>query len=296
MLLKLRILSYLKTPKNYLTTTGPRKKTWKKVIQSIVNSGVKCVIVGGSVSTMALHYLDNYKIMVIRIMSKFEIRRIAKSIGATLLVRLGAPTPEEMGYADRIYTDEIGSHKCIIIERKSDENKLATILLRGSTNNLLENIEHAIEGGVNSYRSLCKDANFIPGAGASEMFLATELREYAKTCSGLEQYSITKFGESFEIVPRTLAENAGLNVNEVMANLNTSNSQDSKIGIDIFNGELKNAFDLGVYDHLESKKWALRFSLEAVMTILRVDQIIVAKPAGGPNLNKKPPANEADEF
>lgn len=141
----------------------------EKIIQGIANSGVKCVFVGGSVSTMALHYLDHYNIMCVRIMSKFEIRRIAKSIGATMLVRLGAPTPEEMGYADKVYLDEIGSHKCIILERKSDENRLATILLRGSTNNILENTERVIEGAVSSYRSLCRDAQFIPGAGASEM-------------------------------------------------------------------------------------------------------------------------------
>lgn len=74
-----------------------------------------------------------------------------------------------MGHADKVYTDEIGSNKCIILERKSDENKLSTILLRASTSNILDNIEKVIEGGVNSYRSLCKESSFIPGAGASEM-------------------------------------------------------------------------------------------------------------------------------
>ncbi len=74
-----------------------------------------------------------------------------------------------MGQVDRIYTDEIGSTKCILLERKSDDNKLATVLLRGSTNNILENMEKVVEGAVNSYRSLCRDSSFIPGAGASEM-------------------------------------------------------------------------------------------------------------------------------
>ena len=138
-----------------------------------------------------------------------------------------------MGTADRIYVDEIGSHKCIIVERKSDENKLATILLRGSTTNILENVERVIEGGVNAYRSLCKESSFIPGAGATEMYLSNEIKKYAKTCSGLDQYSISKFGEAFEVVPRTLAENAGLDTNELMANLNTSNSSDSRVGIDV---------------------------------------------------------------
>jgi T-complex protein 1 subunit theta len=152
-----------------LNYTKSEEANMEKVIQSICNAGVRCVFVGGSVSNMAIHYLDHYKIMCVRIMSKFEIRRIAKSLGATMLVRLGAPTPEEMGNADKVYVDEIGSQKCIIVEKQSDENKLATVLLRGSTNNIIENMERVIESGVNAYRSFCNDNEFIPGAGASEM-------------------------------------------------------------------------------------------------------------------------------
>jgi len=141
----------------------------EKIIQEISNAGVKCIIVGGSISQMALHYLDHYRIMVVRIMSKFELRRIAKACGANLMVRLGAPSAEEMGYADKIYVDEIGSHKCIILERDSTENKLSTILLRGATANILDNMERVVENGVSAYRSLCRDQKFVPGAGATEM-------------------------------------------------------------------------------------------------------------------------------
>lgn len=268
----------------------------ENIIKSIADSGVKCVIVGGSVSQMAIHYLDHYNIMVVRIMSKFEIRRIAKSLGATMLVRLGAPSAEEMGSADRVFVDEIGSHKCIIIERNSSENKLSTIVLRGSTNNFLDNVEKIIGASVKAFRSFCRSNEFVPGAGATEMYLSSSLKEYAKTCSSLDQYSITKFGEAFEVVPRTLIENAGLNINEYMANLYNENSKDCRVGVDSISSSIKNAFEAGVYDHLESKKWAIRFCVDSVLTILKVDQIIVAKPAGGPNLNKKPPVNEADEF
>lgn len=158
-----------KNSKELLDYTRSEEENMEKIVQSVVNAGVKCVFVGGSVSNMAVHYFDHYGVMLVRIMSKFEIRRIAKAVGATMLVRLGPPTPEEMGHADRVFVDEIGSQKCIIVERKSDENKMATILLRGSTNNVLENTERVIEGAVNSYKSLCKDSRYIPGAGASEM-------------------------------------------------------------------------------------------------------------------------------
>ena len=205
----------------------------EKLIKDIVDSGVKVVIAGGTISDMALHFFERYKIMVFRIMSKFELRRIAKSVGATPLVRLGPPTKEELGFADRVYVDEISSMRCIVIVRESDENKLSTILLRGSTYNLLENLERIVEDGVNIYRNTCKDPNFVPGAGAIEMFLSNGIKSFGKTVTSLDQYAINKFAESFEVVPRTISENSGLNVNEVLANLNSKNSADSYAGINI---------------------------------------------------------------
>ena len=136
------------------------------------------------------------------------------------------------------------------------------------------------------------------------MYLSIQIKNYAKEFLGLEQYSIEKFGEAFEVIPKTLAENAGLNVNEVMANLYSKNNANSKSGINIKNGEITDAYELGIFDHLESKKWAIRFSVDAILTVLRVDQvlkfyfiqIIVAKPAGGPNMANRPKDAEADEF
>ena len=205
----------------------------EKLIKDIVDSGVKVVVAGGSISDMALHYFERYKIMVFRIMSKFELRRVAKAVGATPLVRLGAPTKEEIGFADKVYVDEISSMKCIVVVRDSDENKLATLIMRGSTMNMLENLERIVEDGVNVYKNTCKDPNFVPGAGAIEMFLSNGIKTFGKNVTSLDQYAINKFGESFEVVPRTLAENSGLNVNEVLANLNTKNNQDSTFGINI---------------------------------------------------------------
>lgn len=205
----------------------------ERVIKDIVDSGVKAVIVGGSISDMAIHYLDRYGILVFRVMSKFEIKRIAKAVGATLLVRLGAPTAEEMGYADKIYADEIGSTKCIIITREGDENKLSTVLIRGSTQNMLDNIEKVVEDGVNLFKALTKSNTFVAGAGAIEMHLSNQLKTFSKTITGLDQYAVAKFGESFEVVPRTLADNSGLPTNEVLANLHAKNSIDERMGVDL---------------------------------------------------------------
>jgi T-complex protein 1 subunit theta len=220
-----------KSAQELLGYTKSEEDNIEKIIKGIVDAGVKAVIVGGSVSDMAIHYLDRYRVLVLRTLSKFELRRIARAVGATPLVRLGTPSPEELGYADKIAVDEIGSQKCVIITRDSEENKMATILVRGSTNNILENIERVIEDGVNSYKNLCKSNLFVGGAGAFEAYLSNSIKDFAKTVTSLDQYAIDKFGESFEVIPRTIVENSGLKTNEVMANLINKNREDSNNGV-----------------------------------------------------------------
>ena len=289
-----------KTADELLNYTKSEEEHMEKIIKDIVDSGVKCIITGGAISNMAIHYLDKYGIMAFRTMSKFELRRIARSIGATLLVRLGPPTKEEMGYADEIKLTEISSQKCILIRRENENNKLSTIVLRGTTNDMLDNMERVVNCGVNAYRAVCKNPVFVAGAGAIDMYLSQKIREYAKTVSSLDQYAIEAFGEAFEVIPRTIMENCGINVNEQLSNLRSKNSKNPKMGINIINGDIEDAFRMEIYDHLETKRWAIKHAYNSIRTIIKIDQIIVAKPAGGPNLTNNPYAkasqNEAEEF
>lgn len=124
------------------------------------------VVCGGSISDIVLHFLDKYKIMAIRIMSKFELRRIARAIRATILSKLEAPTADEAGECDNICVEELASEKLIVFKRNTDDCKLSTIVLRGSTKNILEDVERAIDDGVNVYRSMVREPSFVPGAGS----------------------------------------------------------------------------------------------------------------------------------
>lgn len=96
-----------------------------------------------------------------------------------------------------------------------------------------------------------------------------------------------KFGASFEVIPRTLAENAGLNAETMLANMYAKTVDSSAFGIDVSDGEVKNSMESNIYDAWETKSWALKLAFDVVITILRVDQIIMAKPSGGPNLNNQ---------
>jgi len=289
-----------KTADELLNYNKSEEEHMEKVIKSIVDSGVKCIITGGTINNMAIHYLDKYNIMAFRTMSKFELRRIARSVGATMLVRMGAPTKEEMGYADEIKLTEISSQKCILIRRDSENNKISTVILRGTTNDMLDNLERVVNCGVNAYRAVCRNPVFVAGAGAIDMYLCEKLKEYAKTVTSLDQYAIEAFGESFEVIPRTILENSGFNVNEKISTLRAKNIKNPTLGINVKTGDMEDAFTMGVFDHLETKRWAIKHAYNSIKTIIKVDQIIVAKPAGGPNLtnNKyaKQSQNEAEEF
>ena len=239
-----------KTADELLNYTKSEEEHMESIIKEIVDSGVKCVITGGSISNLAIHYLDKYGIMAFRTMSKFELRRIARSIGATLLVRLGAPTKEEMGYADEIKLTEVSSQKCILIRKESENNKISTVVLRGTTNDMLDNLERVVNCGVNAYRAVCKNPNFVAGAGAVDMYLSQGIVEYSREVKSLDQYAIEAFGEAFEVIPRTIMENSGINVNEKLSTLRSKNSKNPNMGINIKTGEIEDAQNFGVLDHL----------------------------------------------
>lgn len=118
------------------------------------------IIAGGSVSEIVLHFVEKYKMMLVKVVSKFELKRVCKAIGASPIARLDAPNPEEIGFCDSASVEEIGSQKVTILKKESSDCKLNTIVLRGSTLNLLDDIERAIDDGVNVYRSLLKDPRF----------------------------------------------------------------------------------------------------------------------------------------
>lgn len=126
-------------------------------------------------SELAIHFFEKYKMMALKIMSKWELKRIARAVGATPVVNLKTPLPEELGFCDEVSFKEISSSWCTVFRSDRDENKMATIVLRGSTNSLLEDVERAIDDGVNSVKTLVRDPRMVAGAGATEIYVGHQI-------------------------------------------------------------------------------------------------------------------------
>ncbi|CAI7620175.1 unnamed protein product [Penicillium glandicola] len=299
-------------------TTGEEDRL-ETAIKELYDSGLRVVVAGSTVGDLAMHYLNRFNILVIKILSKFELRRLCRVVGATPLARLGAPMPDEMGQIDVVETTEIGGDR-VTVFRQEDANAItrtATIVLRGATQNHLEDIERAIDDGVNVVKAITKDPRLVPGAGATEIQLVERISNFADRTPGLPQYAIRKFAEAFEVVPRTLAESAGLDATEVLSRLYTahhraavagessseedeeegSSSEEEEpywtTGVDLEIGDSDGTLDTveeGILDLMATKMSAIRLASESARTVLSVDQIIVSRQAGGP----KPPQGGGD--
>lgn len=321
----------LKNAEEMLNFSKDEEERLEQAIKELYDSGVRVVVAGANVGDMALHYLNRFNILLIKVLSKFELRRLCSVVGATPLARLGAPMPDEMGSIDVVETMEIGGDRVTVFRQEDagHTTRTSTIVLRGATQNYLDDIERAIDDGVNAVKAVSRDPRLVPGAGATEMQLIERISGIADKTPGLPQYAIRKYAEAFEVIPRTLAESAGLNATEVLSRLYSAHQQTKQsgerkqngaadeeesseegdeessedeepywtTGVDVLASSPDGTIDAveeGILDLLASKSWAVRLATEAARTVLSVDQVIVARQAGGPKMPSQNPNWDED--
>jgi len=272
----------LKSAEELKNFTKSEESMLENAIKAVKASGAQVLVCGGKISDLGLDYANQCGLMAIRLTSKWDMRRLAKSIGATVLPRLAAPTPDEMGFCDTVRVEEIGDTRIVSFQRAT--SRLSTIVLRSGTNNVLDDLERAVDDAVNNFKLLTKNKGLVPGAGAVEVELSKRLAEKAEQCPGMEQYGINLLAKAYESIPRQLAENCGQDPSKTISKLLAAHSavEGETIGMNVDTGELMDAAEAGILDHILVKEWQVRLAVSTAITILRVNQIIMAKTAGGP--------------
>jgi T-complex protein 1 subunit theta len=265
-------------------------------VKALADAGINVVVSGGKFGDLYLHFMNKYKIMGVRLNSKFDVRRLCKTVGATALPKITVPNQQEIGHCDKVYLDEIGETEVVVFHQDNDRSQVSTIVIRGSSDNLMDDIERAIDDAVNNVKALTKDGRVVPGAGAVEIELARQIESYGEVCPGLEQYAIQKFSLALESLPKQLADNAGVKPTEILSKLYAEHQQGKKsAGFDVENGGVLDSVAAGITDLYLTKYWMLKLATNAATTVLKIDQIIMAKPAGGPKTRPPKGQDEGDD-
>ena len=142
----------IKTAEELQTFSRGEESQLEKQIKEIADAGVDVIVAGGKFGDLALHYVNKYNMMAVRLMSKWDVRRLARATGATALPKMTPPTKEELGMADSVYVDELGDSEIVVFKVGDNESRVSTVVIRGSTDNYMDDIERAVDDGVNVFK------------------------------------------------------------------------------------------------------------------------------------------------
>jgi chaperonin GroEL (HSP60 family) len=248
----------------------------KEMVDKIVASGANVVLCQKGIDDLAQHYLAKKGILAARRVKKSDIEALAKATGGRIVSNLDDLTAEDLGFAKLVEEQKIAGESMVFV-RDCKDPKAVTILVRGSTEHVVDEVDRSVEDAIGALASAIELGKIVPGAGAPEEQVARRLKKIAEKYSGREQLAIQAFADALEVVPRSLAENAGLDPIDILVELRAAHEQGkTNFGIDVFSGKITDAYLNGVIDPLKVKTQAINSAAEAAEMILRIDDVIAA--------------------
>lgn len=266
------------------------KQRVKEAADKVIASGANVVFCQKGIDDMAQHYLANAGVLALRRVIKKDMDKLSKATGANILTSLDELQPSELGTAALVEEKHVGSGVMTFIT--GTKNYAVTLLLRGGTQQVLNGLERALDDALHAVADVVEDGTLVAGGGSPEIELSLRLREYAATLKGREQLAVTKFAEALEIIPKTLAENAGFDAIDKVAELKNRHEKNKNAGLNAYSGEVVDMYALGVVEPLRVKIQAIQSATDAASLILRIDDVLASTkkpPARAPGAGGMPP-------
>ncbi|RLF16223.1 MAG: thermosome subunit, partial [Thermoprotei archaeon] len=222
-------------------------------------------------------YLAKFGIMAVRRVKKSDMEKLARATGARIVTNIDDLTEKDLGYAELVEERKVAEERMVFVEGCKNP-RAVTILIRGGLEKFVDEAERSLTDAVSVVADAIEDGKVVPGGGAIEAEIAKELRKYAAQVGGREQLAIEAFANAIEVIPRTLAENAGLDPVDIITELRAAHEKADgwKYGVNVFDGKVDDMVALGVLEPVSVKLQAIKSALEAVSLILRIDDIIAA--------------------
>jgi len=286
----------IKDPLQMKAFLDQETKMLKEMVDKIKASGANVVFCQKGIDDMAQHFLAKEGILAARRVKQSDMEKLARATGGRIITDLDDLTSQDLGEAGIVEERKIGEDKMVFVEKCKDPRSVA-ILIRAGLERMVDEAERALTDALSVVSDVIENNKIIAGGGAAEVEIAKELRDYATKVGGREQLAIEAFADAIEIIPKTLAENAGLEPIDIIVELRANHDKKDGVhmGVNVFTGKVENMHENGVVEPLVVKEQAVKSAAESASMILRIDDVIAAtkpKEEKGP---EKPPG-EGEEY
>ena len=271
-------------------------KMLKEMVDKIAEVGANVVICQKGIDEVAQHFLAKRGIMAVRRVKRSDLEKLERATGGKIVSSIRDLKPEDLGYAELVEERKVGNDKMVFVEGCKNP-RAVTILVRGASDMVLDEIERSIKDALNVLRNIMRVPRIVPGGGAAEIEVAIKLREFAAKIGGKEQLAIEAFASALEEIPMILASSAGKDPLEVLMELRKMHAEGEKnAGIDVITGEIvEDMTTRNVIEPLLVKEAMIKTAAEAALAILKIDDIIAASPLKKEK-EKKEEKKEEEEF
>ena len=249
----------------------------KGLVEKIKNSGANVLICQKGIDELAQHYMAKEGIFAIRRAKKSDMEALSKATSGKIVTNLDDLTGEDLGNAEKVEEKKIGESEMTFITG-CPEAKSVSVLLRGGTEHVVDEIRRAFDDAVGVVSVAWEDGAVLTGGGSVLAALSRDLRTFAETVGGREQMAIEAFASALEIIPRTLAENAGLDPVTTLIELRKAHADgQSNAGINVYEGGVVDMRSANVLEPIRVVEQAIQSATETAVMILRIDDVISSK-------------------
>lgn len=254
------------------------REALKKLADLVIDSGANVLLCQKGISDIAQFYLAKAGVLAIEDVPEKDMKYAARALNANIIAKPEALTAKDLGTANLVEEDTEGK----VTRISGCKNpKTITILLRGTSDYLLDELERAVVDGTRVVMDAMEDGTYVVGGAAVETELLMKIRDYAQTVGGRVQLAIEGYATAFEAIPRALAENSGFNPIDKIVELKNAHAKGKKnAGLNVYQGKVVDMLGEGVIEPLRSKRQSIQSASETAIMLIRVDDMMITQQGG----------------
>jgi len=253
------------------------ERMMKRLADLIKASGANVVVCQKGIDDLVQHYLAKDGIIAVRRAKKSDMEKLEKATGGTIVSTVEDLTKNDLGHAGLVEERKISGDKMLFIEQCKNPHAVS-IVIRGGTEHVVDEVERSLHDTLRVVGSIIEDGKAVAGGGSVETELALRIRDYSSSLKGREQLAVEKFAEAMEIIPRTLAENSGLDPIDKLVALKAAHERgEIYAGLDVYTGKIIDMWKNNVIEPLRTKRQAVESAADAAIMILKIDDVIASR-------------------